>query len=209
MARQGERGRIMNIVFSDAHLDTLMKLKEVAEKHGMKIRFGTRSSFSDDDTDLSDFKEEFSEEALELLEDYIDDILDGTVRTSNESIWFELYEPNTQEKNGAYHVMTYEQNETWFFLKEDWQNELENYIWELDEDDKSYEKDSKKAQSLIDYLENVENNYVSINHSPTTITGFGKPKVVDGRVYREGMALHFFTELVCEYLKEPMIHNTY
>jgi len=51
---------------------------------------------------------------------------------------------------------------------------------------------------------------IDFSDSPTIINGFGnETKVVDYRVYREGMALKFFGDLVCDYLEEPRIVESY
>jgi len=211
----------MTTTFHDAHLDTLMKLKALAEKHGMKIRFGTKNNHSNDiDTDILnnfDVKQEF----IDLLgnDDYIDiqEIINGDMNYSYECIWFELYEPpKNKEDKGKYHVMSYEQNHVNFWLHNDWQDDLDGAITETkpymgENDTRSMER-IKTIEALKEWLQeqNAEYNMISLNNAPTRIRGFGNEQpIVDGRVYRDGMALHYFTELVCEYLKEPMIYNTY
>lgn len=42
----------MTTSFYDSHLDTIVKLKALADKHGMKIRFGTTSSLKVDTEDM-------------------------------------------------------------------------------------------------------------------------------------------------------------
>ena len=55
-----------------------------------------------------------------------------------------------------------------------------------------------------------DNFYASFNNAPTIIRGFGNEnKIVDGRVYRSGMAVKYFGDLVCDYFGEPRIERTY
>lgn len=199
----------MNTTFHDSHLDTLIKLKALVEKHGMKIRFGTRDENQVEANVylLDDFVDK---EILETLSDNYYEITNGEVILTDETLWFELYEEMPGEKYPKYHSMTYTERNVSFKLEIDWREQLE-YISHYKDDysDEYYESFNK----LIDFIS--ENNYndidvVVFSKQTTTIRGFGnKEPITDGRVYREGMALHFFTELVCNYLKEPMINNTY
>lgn len=58
----------MTMTFGDAHLDTLTKLKVLVEKHGMKIRFGTKSDFTNDSDSsvLEEFK--VSKEIIDVFD---------------------------------------------------------------------------------------------------------------------------------------------
>lgn len=200
----------MNTTFHDSHLDTLMKLKALVEKHGMKIRFGTTNSeYADSDLGLLD--DNVPEDVAELLGGHYDEIVDGNISSSQETIWFELYQPMPNEKQQKYHTMTFTKTTIRFRLKDDWEEEL--YFCLLDEDDEDDDIQNDYVNKLIEFINDNEyddTGYVDFSESPTIIRGFGNDEpIVDGRVYRDGMALHFFTELVCNYLKEPMINNTY
>jgi len=59
----------MTTTFHDAHLETLVKLIALAEKHGMKIRFGTTNEFKVE-ADLTLFEDHVSTEILEDLGEY-------------------------------------------------------------------------------------------------------------------------------------------
>lgn len=210
----------MTTTFYDSHLDTLVKLKALAEKHGMKIRFGTTNDFKVE-RDLSMLDEYVATEILEDLDDYYHDIVDGEIMRSEETLWFELYDPQPKEKQPKYHVMTYKKLDISFRLKDDWDTALDNakldygYQEDLSDDEDESDVDLNAIENidkLIKFIEDKQGDWqgVSFSSSPTLIYGFGNSETVtDHRVYRDGMALHFFTELVCEYLKEPMIHNTY
>jgi len=207
----------MNTTFHDSHLDTLVKLKLLAEKHGMKIRFGTKNTASTDldASALEPFK--INQEFIELLDAHANDIIDGHINSVSESIWFELYEPRPEQKSGYYSVMVYEQNNVYFLLNDDWDSSIDQLIDDItdeytDEDSHDCDKRISELEKFREWLQDISGeygNFVSFSSSPTKIRGFGQEKERDGICYRDGMALHFFTELVCEYLKEPMIHNTY
>ena len=109
-----------------------------------------------------------------------------------------MYDPNVGEKH--YNVMSYNENHTYFEVE---------FNYDFNEDDN---------QDLVEWLEehNVDWNnsndryIICLSAAPTIITGFGyEEEHKDYRVYRGGMALHCFAELVCNYLKEPMIKRTY
>lgn len=105
-----------------------------------------------------------------------------------------MYDPKPAEKHGEYHVMSYEHHNLDFQIVDDWEDEIDN------------EKLEKELEDLLDGT----HNGIYLYSYPTHIRGFGNKEVItDGRVYREGMALHYFTELVCQYLNEPMFNNTY
>lgn len=215
----------MTVTFGDAHLDTLTKLIALAEKHNMKIRFGTNNST--DNAALSSVLEEFDipEEYLEFLDEYDSELLEGNIISTTEVLWFELFEPNVREGMNYYSVLSYYEYDVHFQLKSDWEDELDDIIDLIKDelDDSNSEHDEEETDEHVDpRIEQLENfrkwlneesseygGYIHFGKSPTEIRGFGKKTITDGRVYREGMALHYFTELVCEYLKEPMIHNTY
>jgi hypothetical protein len=207
----------MNKTFNDSHLDTLVKLKALAEKHGMKIRFGTTNSVSSDNGTSALEHYGINERFIELLDEYSDELIDGTIDSSEESIWFELYEPRPAERSGYYSVMSYWHYEVHFRLQKDWDDFIDRTIEEINEeyaDEDSNDCDSRisEMEKFREWLQDNSTDYgdfVSFNSSPTKIRGFGKEQEQSGLCYRDGMALHYFTELVCEYLKEPMIHNTY
>lgn len=212
----------MTTTFHDAHLETLLKLIALAEKHGMKIRFGTTNEFKVE-ADLTLLDDYVATEILEDLGEYYHDIVDGEIMMTEETLWFELYDPQPKENCGKYHTMTYMKKNVAFRLRNDWEDALEKakehygFNQESDEDIEESESDVdtnaiQNIDNLIKYIQDNSGDWqgVSFDNNPTIIYGFGnKEKVEDHRVYRDGMALNFFTELVCEFLNEPMIHNTY
>lgn len=200
----------MTITFGDTHIDTLIKLKELAVKHGMLIRFGTESSFKiDEDVTLLDEVLNFKEYELDYLDDNSFEIIKGDVQHKFNKVWFELCEPRPKEKHPKYHTMSYTEEEVFCLLEDGWKEHIERDIdiLKLEEN----EEGAKIVEGVLEKFEdNAEEDYLAASTSPTIIFGFGKEeKREDYRVYRSGMALHYFMELVCDYLGEPHILNTY
>lgn len=189
----------MNIIFSSTHMETLVNLQKLAEKHNCKISFACYSNTNKEEINSNILRENgASEEIIEkLLNDWQYNLSVNNIENTDEHIWFQLYGPEGKKQ---YNVMTYYENRTYFEVEFD---------HNFDEDDN---------QDLVDWLEehNVdwsddEDKYIiCLDTAPTTITGFGyEEEHKDYRVYREGIALHYFTELVCDYFKEPMIKRIY
>ena len=191
----------MTAEFYSAHLDTLCELKALAEKHGCKISFGARDNYSTEELDANDLlavgvPSKIIDKLLNPFE-YHFDVTD--IRTSYDELWFQLYDPNNEERK--YHVMAYKQISVHFEVEPNY--DFDSYI--------------EGNEKFIDWCEenqvdwNDDDKFIfNLTDSPTIINGFGyKKEKKDYRVYREGMALHYFTELVCKYLKEPMIERTY
>lgn len=200
----------MTITFGDTHIDTLIKLKELAAKHGMMIRFGTESSFEiDEDVTLLDEVLNFKKHELDYLDDNSFEIIKGDVQHKFNKIWFELYEPRQNENKPKHHTMSYTQEEVFCLLEDDWKEYIERDIDMLKLEEN--EEGAKIVEGVLEKFEdNAEEDYLTASTSPTIIFGFGKEeKREDYRVYRSGMALHYFMELVCDYLGEPHILNTY
>lgn len=185
----------MNTTFSSTHLETLVDLQALAKKHNCRISFGC---YSDTDEQINnDLLREngASEDVIDKLQS-LNNISVKNIQSTNEYIWFKLFDPNEENH---YNTMTYCENRIYFEVEFDY----------------DFEEDDNK--DLIDWLEE-HNAYwnddgdkyiIYLDDAPTIITGFGYEEHKDYRVYREGMALHYFTELVCNYLKEPMIKRTY
>ena len=183
----------MTTTFHDTHMDTLMKLKALAEKHGMKIRFGTTNDFKVD-CDLSMIDEYVATEIPEVLEEYYHDIIDGEIMRTEETLWFELYEPQHEEKQPKYHVMTYKKLDISFRLQDDWDAALVaaklEYGYSEDDCDGEDESDVdldaiENIDKLIKLIDDNQGDWqgVSFSDSPTLIDGFGNPeRITDHRV---------------------------
>lgn len=218
----------MHTRFNGSHVDTICKLKALADKHGMRFRFGVEE-FTKVERDLSlidNVCKDFNVVG-DSLSDHYEDIIDGEIMYTEYEYWLELYDPKPNEKYGEYHSLRYIRKDVAFRLKDEWEDELHNYMSDNDDnddnddendendenEDKPESEEDKSIKSLIKFIEDNHGdgwNGVTFNTAPTEISGFGnKELITDGRCYREGMALHFFAELVCNYLNEPMIYNTY
>ena len=182
----------MNINFATPHMETLSDLMKLAEKHNCKITFGFASSPEQEiDEDILK-KNGFTEELIEEMKEKM--TIEDAV-SSFDKLWFELYDKNNKTHNS----LVYIESGTHFTLPKynyyqihGVSEELENL---LDEHDEFYRADEYVIHEC---------------HNPTIIHGFGnKEKIEDFRVYRSGMALKFFGDLVCDYLKEPRIDRCY
>lgn len=180
----------MNISFYTAHMDTLCDLKQMAEKHNCRINFGFDTSSSEEmDEDIlieCGFKEE-------LLGNLDSCSIEGTC-SGWSKVWFELYDKN----NNSYHTLAY----------------LNSYCrFELELFDR-YDCDEEFLEMLESHYDIDECGhdrfYCNFSDAPTIIHGFNNEgEVRDYRVYRSGMALSYFSDLVCEYLGEEKISRTY
>lgn len=176
----------MNLSFGITEIQTLNDLQVIAEKHSMKIHFGFNNSTERHiDFDILE-KQQVDGSVIDILknEDYI--TINNEITTCDK-LWFELYEI----KNDKSHTMAYLDNDLHF--------DIDYGHWSIE---------SECQQALDDFTGGE--NYYSCNYSPTIINGFGnKETVTDFRVYRSGMALKFFDDLVCDFLGEPRIEKVY
>ena len=181
----------MNIGFYSAHMETLSDLMKIAEKHNCTITFDVTSSHEAEiDEDILK-RIGFTEELLEEMKEKMTlRHADGTF----DKVCFDLYEKNTK----THHSMAYIESSTWFTAEED-PFPLEEISYELTE-----------VLQEHDQMLEIGVYTISEHYNPTIIHGFGnKEKIEDFRVYRSGMALKFFGDLVCDYLNEPRIHRVY
>ena len=190
----------MNIIFSSTHMETLVDLQKLAEKHNCKISFGCYSNTNKEEINSDILREnDASEEIIEkLLNGWQYNLSINNIENMDEQIWFQLYDSNVGEKH--YNVMTYNENRIYFEVEFDYGFEEEN------------NKDLVEwlEEHNVDWNDDNDKYIICLTGAPTVINGFGyEEEHRDYRVYREGMALHYFTELVCDYLKEPIIKRTY
>lgn len=177
----------MNVDFTPTHMKTLAKLQEMAKKHNGFLIFGFESTASRD-VDYDMVNEDDGKKFVDFLGDC------SLEQTSSESsgIWFELH---VDGKRAIF--FSYIEKSTYF--------ELYSYdVTELDNSDIEAEKD------LSGRIGDSDGRAFYYHHSPTTIRikGTDKP-ITDYRVYRPGMALSYFSDVMCDYLKEPEIVETY
>ena len=184
----------MNIDFGGSHMDTLADLMRLAEKHNCCVRFGFDAS-SEREIDEDILKKYGLTDAL--FQELEDQMTISDCQSTFSKVWFELYDKTANTNN----TLTYIQSSTYFLVEK------------ISELEFRYEYPSNE---LVEWLEGNDadwdaGNYI-INkaYNPTIIYGFGnKERVEDFRVYRSGMALKYFGDLVCDYLGETRINRVY
>lgn len=186
----------MNVDFCTPHMETLADLMEIAKKHNCKISFGFLSS-SEQEIDEDIIKKHgFTDELFEEMKDKME-IQDSA--SSFDKLWFELYDENTK----SYNTMVYIESSTYFRVKR-----IGEFDFRFDDETPSDELIAVLEEH--DELWDTDEYTINEHHNPTIIRGFGnKERVEDYRVYRSGMALKFFGDLVCDYLNEPRIKRCY
>ena len=181
----------MNIEFTNAHMETLMQLKALVEKHGCRITFGV-DSWTGIDPEFEEFNGYTDEIYGELTDKgtFSNGVIDMT------KFWFQFHDPNNKERQ--YHYLEYSEGEQAITYK---------LI--------SLEELSEKAECFIeenrvewDDISTLDDGVVLFKRlGGTIIKGFDG--LAHPNVYREGMALKFFGDLVCDYLGEKRINRTY
>lgn len=176
----------MNIRLSSTHLKTLTKLHEMAEKHNCLISFGINNQ---SDTDLDD--ELLIEKAglSKKLYNKLTELTLKNVHSQNQQYYYTLFDKN----NRTYHSLSLYQASISFF----------------------YNEDDTDSDKLLSWLEDYSNEswlserffYYSTDYQ--TISGFDNVDKTNISVYREGMLLKFFGDLVCDYLGEERIQEVY
>jgi len=174
--------------FTTAHVNTLSELNSIAKKHNCTIRLYVGDSNSIEIEDIIDtFKERYdlSTTAAEEL-DFNYEIQNPQLHLS--SACFELAE---RTENGTnYHQLSY----------------IEGYVCcELSESC-GYDISDELQNWFDNYWEDPDSGFIYKSFSYTKVTGFNG---ATADVYREGMALKFFGDLVCDYLSEPRIVRVY
>lgn len=192
----------MNITFGSTELQTLNELQEIAKKHNMGIHMGYRS-----DSGFGGYSimcvVEVNEKVIKCIKD--NEHLCAEAIFSSSSVWFELFD----RENRDYHTMTYAEEELNFDIEG---------VSEMIESCKTTEEKTAMREFIDEWSsyefefgeEGADSAHIVIAASPTIITGFGEKDLVkDYRVYRSGMALKYFGDLVCDFLGEPRIERVY
>ena len=176
----------MNIMLNDNHVKTLYELKDIVDKYNCYIRFGlnNNSEFDYINWDLIKEQTNASDEIIEELQEKL------SIDSSNYecfTYWFELYDA----RNKTYHLLSYIKENTYFnYTKYDfdfYQEEPEKWIENNFEYDTFYSCSSVKQE--IKGFKQIDTSFVN--------------------VYREGMLLKFFGDLVCDYLGVERIKRVY
>lgn len=181
----------MNITLGQAHIKTLIKLQAIAEKHNCSISFGTTDN-DDSEADFEDFKDYYDELTDKICSEMVDNLQAISVRLFTSNYWFELYDGNKNKYNN----LTY--------------TTIEGYA-EFDEDYNSDDISEETQEFIANNMEEYDygNPILQFNSSKQTIRGFEGVDKSQINVYREGMLLKFFGDLVCDYLGEERIVEVY
>lgn len=186
----------METYFNSAHLRTIAKIQELALKHECIFSFGVNDKVRSNTVDYDILKKDkISKEAIEAIKEQDNN---GNVEGAwNEytSLWFELYDLKSKRCN----QLIYIQSATGF---------------RLDGGDDLMVEDAYNNKALSKFIEengyDWPSSYFEYRDDPTQIINFDKEgRREDYRVYRSGMALKFFADLVCDYLEEPKIEEVY
>lgn len=181
----------MNIEFTSAHMQTLCELKELAEKHGCRITFGV-DSWASVDPEFGGFAGYTSKIYAELDDKGI--FSNGFTEVTR--FWFQFHDPNNKERQ--YHYFEYsEGSQTIIYKLFSWEELSEKAEEFIEENRAEWDDASTLDDGVVLYA----------NLGRTTIMGFDGLK--HPNVYREGMALKFFGDLVCDYLGEERIRRVY
>lgn len=186
----------MNVHFTSTHINTICELNELAKKHGCRLYISAgnhRNSNSDAVNEIFEFLRDANdhENDLELTDDMIEELIDyydfENAYFSADNVCFELLEGNKS------HSLTYFLYEMGFYT-----------------DVNPYDKWQELSKEAEDWaFENFDSSYFYKETDKTIIRGFEGVDTTKVNVYREGMALKFFGDLVCDYLKEPRIEKVY
>lgn len=176
----------MNITLGSPHMRTLTKLNEIALKHNCVISMGTNDNY-DENLMIDDFKEYFDDLTDEIMEDINEKMTIERSRGLFSTYWFELYDKNTK----TYNLLSYSDAEMLIQFEEG-----KYYILNYDTEE------FFNNNSDYDYCLYVRRNNQKID-------GFKDVDTSQINVYREGMLLKFFGDLVCDYLGEERIVEVY
>lgn len=186
----------MRLSLYKEHLETLAQLQEMAKKHNCHINL-----IIGEDHDL-----EQNGKAFQMLIDrgYITKELFEEIKECyflcedilrSDQVWLELVETDSKTGRQKYNTLFYNVYRISFNLKEEYA--------------------AIPSKKVTDWIEENANEYdwndykrVYIEGSYTKVYGF---EGIDAKpnVYREGILIREFGDLVCDYLKEPRIIKTY
>ena len=181
----------MNFDFYSAHFQTLSELQQMAEKHNCKITFGfTSDVFDGDDTDeLLDIFNCPDKVREEIIDDFSIELKSGMYT----KIYFELYDRDKQH----YNQLTYYQHEVLVELEN---TNRFNYH--------SNETEEWLEENKTDWSNFDDKYYLYSEDTKEEVHGFEGIKK-EWNIYRPGIMLAVFTQLVCDYLGEERIVRTY
>ena len=139
---------------------------------------------------IDDFKDYFDDLTEDICEWINDNLSINRAHDNSSNYWFELYDKN----NETYNILTY--------------LDIDMLI-EFDEPS-SYDRAHMPMDVDDWFMENESwSNAITVETAKQQISGFKGVDTSQINVYREGMALKFFGDLVCDYLGEERINEVY
>lgn len=177
----------MSIYFSSTHIKTLIKLQELAQKHNCSIDFGVNIVNDIDECDWDILAKKYNMPDS-VREDLVENLEVTRGKTTGYHYWFELRDHRDKDKT-IYNTLTY--------------TDLDMYI--------NYNNTDDLSDESIEWLEdnNDYEGYLGGYYDETTIKGFKGVDTSNVGVYREGITLRCFGDLVCDYLGEERIVEVY
>lgn len=183
----------MNFEFYDAHIKTICDLQKLVEKHNCKLAFGTRNSSFNGEID-----ESFLKEYLNCSEDIAKEICEKCcfeeIRGDYTNSFFELYD-KTKEKYNALTSLTLSVFFKIEICDDDLSTKAKNWLLNNSQNDE-YGYDNNKYLMFV------------VDTTKEKVYGFDGIKK-EGWIYRPGIMLAVFTQLVCDYLGEERIVRIY
>lgn len=179
------------------HIDTICELKEIAARHGCKIAIHIEDYHTLEEAleEVLDFMVEREYIDKNLLDELLEDYYFSDAVYQHDVVCFELLEPiyeNGELDHYYYHQMIYNDYHMWM--------------------DYSKCTDVHPSKEILEWTEeNFDDDEGGRYYIETAITDVHGFKGVQTKVnvYREGMALKNFGDLVCDYLGEPRIVKNY
>lgn len=177
------------IFLGEPHIKTLTKLYEMAKKHDCVIAMSIEPiSDSDVDFDIIVDKGDMNEE---IKEDIQENLELKDCNTSGYKYTFELIDKRDSQ-HYKYNTLTYFDISTSFKYAE--------FL---------YRTLNEETQEWLDDNDNYDDNYIFYHSEDQRMQGWEGIDTSFVNVYREGMLLKFFGDLVCEYLGEEKIQEVY
>lgn len=174
---------------SGIHMKTLMKLNEMALKHNCYITMGV-DVINDANCNM-DVIQKVTNMSDGVREDIANNLNIKSEHTSGYNYYFELIDMRENAKT-KHNILTYIATDTYFSYDV-------NDLGYFEEDVQEYFLD----------VDSEEHGYISACNFDQTIQGFAGVDTTEINVYREGMLLKFFGDLVCDYLGEERIKEVY
>ena len=177
----------MNFTFTTTHIETLVELTALAEKHNCYINFGTASDSGSEILDEVLLSKGFTQNMVKEVQDKL---VVSFPNYAVNGIWFSLCDKSKDTENVLKYIVT----------QTDFHYDVEDSL--------AYgiSEETLKKLSEVDCL---SNGYICLATAYTKVSGFGLETQKSNLVYRSGIALKYFAEYVCDYLGEPRLNKVY